>query len=60
MSCPDAERWLEAAREEISGLVAQDGFELQNLPRGARRVGSMWVFSYKLNPGGGIAPIRLS
>jgi hypothetical protein len=55
MTRPDAERWLEATREEMSGIVAQDLFELQELPRGACRVGSMWVFSYKLNRDGSIA-----
>ena len=55
LSRPDAERWSEAMKEEISGMIAQQVFELMDLPRGARRVGSMWVYSYKLNEDGSIA-----
>jgi hypothetical protein len=55
MSRPDAERWLKAAHKEISGIVAQHVFEQQELPRGARRVGSMWVFCMQMKPYGSIA-----
>jgi hypothetical protein len=55
MSCPEAGRWLEATRDESSGMVAQDVSELQEVPRGARQVGSMWVLSDRLRPDGSIA-----
>jgi hypothetical protein len=55
---PYSERWLEAMREEIAGAIAKDVFELAELPRGARRIGSMWVYSYKLNEDGSIASYK--
>jgi hypothetical protein len=58
MSRPDAERGHEAMRDEISGMVAQEVLgcrRWRRAPRGGCRVGSMWVFSYKLSPDGSIA-----
>jgi hypothetical protein len=33
-------------------MIAQQVFELIDLPSGARKIGSMWAFSYKMNEDG--------
>jgi hypothetical protein len=42
LSLPDAERWLEAMWEDIRGMIAQQVFELVDLPSGAMKIGIMW------------------
>jgi hypothetical protein len=52
LSCPEAEQWVEAMQEEISGMITQKAFDLVELPSGAHKVGYSWVYSYKMNDDG--------
>jgi hypothetical protein len=41
----DSHQWLEAMRLEIAGIIAQDVYELQDLPKGPPKISSVYVYS---------------
>ena len=44
---PDANKWLQAAHEEMNSLIEHDTWSLTKLPPGRKTVGSKWVFKIK-------------
>lgn len=50
----ERQKWWEAALSEIQSLVENGTFELVELPRGAKAIGSRWVFKVKRNADGSI------
>ena len=51
---PDYEKWLQAAHEEILGLLENGTWTLEKLPPGRSSIGSRWVFKLKKRPDGSI------
>ena len=54
LTCPDAERWLEAAYVELQAHVVNRTWELAQLPPSKRAIGSRWVFKVKRKLDGSI------
>lgn len=50
----ERQKWWEAALSEIQSLVENGTFELVELPRGVKAIGSRWVFKVKRNTDGSI------
>jgi hypothetical protein len=48
------EDWIHAMLDEFSSLILQQTWELVELPEGAKKVGSRWVFTVKLDSNGEI------
>ena len=49
---PDADKWLQAAHEEIMGLLENGTFTLERVPDGRTPIGCRWVFKLKRKPDG--------
>jgi hypothetical protein len=47
MSSPDADKWYEAMVTEMQAHVENGTWELVELPRGRKAIGSKWVFKIK-------------
>ena len=45
--CKDSLKWKEAMRNELEAIEKNNTWELVNLPRGSKAVGSRWVFKLK-------------
>ena len=54
MAGPDSDRWMDAAQTEIDALLANGTWELVELPKGQRAIGSRWVFLIKCQADGTI------
>src|SRR6201999_3330088 len=54
MKSQDAEKWRQAAEEEIKSLHANGTWDLVPLPEGRKAVGSRWVFRVKRNADGSV------
>ena len=50
MESPDNESWMQGMMEEMESLKRNDTWQLMNLPRDARAIGSKWVFTKKSLP----------
>ena len=48
----DAYCWVAVMHEELESLKENNVFELTNLPKGKKTVGSKWVYTIKENPDG--------
>ncbi|KAF7346239.1 Integrase catalytic domain-containing protein [Mycena sanguinolenta] len=48
----EAEKWHEAAMQELQSLIEMGVFEMVELPRGRTAIGNRWVFRVKLNGDG--------
>ena len=48
----DKEKWLNAMNEEMESLHANDVWDLIELPKGRKAIGSKWVFKLKVNAEG--------
>ena len=48
----DKEKWLNAMNDEMESLHANDVWDLVELPKGRRAIGSKWVFRLKVNAEG--------
>jgi len=46
------EKWLNAMNDEMDSLHANDVWDLVELPKGHREIGSKWVFKLKANAEG--------
>ena len=55
---PDANKWLQAAQEEMNSLIEHDTWSLTKLPPGRKIVGSKWVFKIKHDEHGEAARYR--
>lgn len=49
---PDAQRWHEAALEELNAQLKNGTWVLEKLPPGKKAIGSRWVFCIKRNADG--------
>ncbi|CAB3984440.1 Hypothetical predicted protein [Paramuricea clavata] len=47
MGSPQARKWEQAMKEEISSLKENDTYELSTLPEGKASVGGKWVYTTK-------------
>ena len=54
MSGPDSKKWMEAAQLEIDTLITNGTWELVELPKGCKAIGSKWVFLVKQKADGSI------
>jgi hypothetical protein len=54
MTCPDAQKFHEAACDEIQSLLDNGTWELAQLPPGRKAVGCRWVFLVKKKSDGSI------
>ncbi|GBE78927.1 predicted protein [Sparassis crispa] len=54
MGSPDADKWQQAANEEIMSLMANNTWDIVPLPPGKRAIGSGWVFKVKHNADGSV------
>ena len=52
MAGPDAQRWHEAALEELNAQLKNGTWVLEKLPPGKKAIGSRWVFRIKRNADG--------
>jgi transposase InsO family protein len=51
---PDADKWIDAAIEEVKSLINNKTWEIVPLPHGRKAIGSRWVFKIKRNSDGSI------
>ena len=54
LSSPEEGEWLKAIKKEIDSLHFNDVWDLVELPKGRKVVGSKWVFKRKLGPDGSV------
>ncbi|THH26797.1 hypothetical protein EUX98_g7390 [Antrodiella citrinella] len=54
MRRPDADKWYQAAQDEIKSHLENGTWELAQLPEGCKAIGSRWVFRIKYNADGSI------
>jgi hypothetical protein len=54
LSRPDAEKWMEAAQEEIKAHLENGTWEVVPLPKGRTAIGCRWVFKIKHNLDGSV------
>ncbi|UYV73967.1 hypothetical protein LAZ67_11001633 [Cordylochernes scorpioides] len=50
MESPNAEKWLDAMKEEIKALESNNTWSLETLPDGYKPIGSKWVYKLKSHP----------
>ena len=55
---PDAEKWIEAEREELKNLEEYGVYKEQPLPPGRRAIGSKWVYARGRNPDGSLGKYK--
>lgn len=58
MSSRDAPLWKEAINDEMDSILGNQTWELAELPKGVKSIGSKWVFKKKLNPDGSISTYK--
>nr|GFA76204.1 copia-like retrotransposon [Tanacetum cinerariifolium] len=58
MSSRDAPLHKEAINDEMDSILRNQTWELAELPKGVRAIGSKWVFKKKLNPDGSISAFK--
>ncbi|GJY41386.1 retrovirus-related pol polyprotein from transposon TNT 1-94 [Tanacetum coccineum] len=58
MSSRDAPMLKEAINDEMDSILGNQTWELAELPKGVRPIGSKWVFKKKLNPDGLISAFK--
>ncbi|KIM53862.1 hypothetical protein SCLCIDRAFT_138067, partial [Scleroderma citrinum Foug A] len=54
LTCPDAEKWRQAALEELAAHQTNGTWTLVPRPAGSKVIGSKWVFKVKRNANGSI------
>jgi len=52
LASQDKEKWLNAMNDELESLRANDVWDLIELPKGRKAIGSKWVFKLKVNTEG--------
>ena len=50
MESPDNESWMQGMMKEMKSFKRNDTWQLVDLPRDARAIGSKWVFTKKSLP----------
>ena len=54
LNSPDQAKWMKAMEKEIESLRENDVWELVDLPKGRKAVGSKWVFKVKTDAEGSV------
>ena len=54
MTSPEKERWIEAMNKEMASIKANDVYDLVELPKDRKAVGSKWVYKQKINADGSV------
>nr|KAJ0190715.1 hypothetical protein LSAT_V11C800406370 [Lactuca sativa] len=54
MTSRDAPLWKEAINDEMDSIMGNGTWELADLPKGRRPIGSKWIFKKKYHPDGSI------
>ena len=54
LTSPDKAKWMTAMEREIKSLYTHDVWDLVELPRDLKAVGSKWVFKLKINADGSV------
>ena len=54
LNSPDQAKWMKAMEKEIESLRESDVWELVDLPKGRKAVGSKWVFKVKTDAEGSV------
>ena len=57
-SDPDAEKWINAEKEELKNLEEYGVYEEQPLPPGRKVIGSKWVYACGRNPDGSLGKYK--
>jgi hypothetical protein len=47
MESPNSSKWLEAMEDEMRSMSSSDVWDLEEIPKGAKTVGSKWVYKTK-------------
>ncbi|KAI3496569.1 hypothetical protein L1887_38934 [Cichorium endivia] len=58
MTSRDAPLWKEAINDEIDSIMGNGTWELADLPKGKRPIGSKWIFKRKYHPDGSISAYK--
>ncbi|KAJ9561022.1 hypothetical protein OSB04_006182 [Centaurea solstitialis] len=58
MSSRDASLWKEAINDEMDSIMGNGSWILADLPKGAKPIGSKWIFKIKRNPDGSISAFK--
>ena len=58
MSSRDAPLWKEAVNDEMDSIMGNGTWELADLPKGKRPIGSKWIFKRKYHPDGSISAYK--
>ncbi|KAJ9547539.1 hypothetical protein OSB04_020082 [Centaurea solstitialis] len=58
MSSRDAHLWKEAINDEMDSILGNKTWELADLPKGKRSIGSKWIFKRKYHPDGSISAYK--
>ena len=52
--CPERDKWMEAMEREMASLKANDVYDLVELPKDRKVVGSKWVYKRKVKADGSV------
>ena len=52
--CPERDKWMKAMEREMASLKANDVYDLVELPKDRKVVGSKWVYKRKVKADGSI------
>ena len=58
MSSRDAPLWKEAINDEMDSILGNGTWELADLPKGKKPIGSKWIFKRKYHPDGSISAYK--
>nr|KAJ0214957.1 hypothetical protein LSAT_V11C300107720 [Lactuca sativa] len=58
MTSRDAPLWKEAINDEMDSIMGNGTWELAELPKGRRPIGSQWIFKKKYHPDGSISAYK--
>nr|KAJ0214235.1 hypothetical protein LSAT_V11C400171660 [Lactuca sativa] len=58
MTSRDAPLWKEAINDEMDSIMGNGTWELVDLPKGRRPIGSKWIFKKKYHPDGSISAYK--
>ena len=53
-TCPESSKWIQAMEAEMKSLEENDVWELTELPKGKKSVGSKWVYKAKIGVDGSV------
>ena len=52
--CPERDKWMEAMEKEMASLKANDVYDLVELPKDRKVLGSKWVYKRKVKADGSV------